>query len=84
MSELMYLEPEAIEELEQGSKINAIKILRAKRSIGLKEAKTIVDAYLVQNPYLIVEKPKSISGPIFLFAIIFIVYALYRIFILSQ
>lgn len=80
----MQLEPEVIEELEQGRKITAIKILRAKRSIGLKEAKTLVESYLVQNPYLVVEKPKGMSGVIFLFVIIFIVYALYRILILSQ
>jgi len=80
----MYLEPEVIEELEQGRVINAIKILRTKRSIGLKEAKNLVDAYLAQNPYLKVEKAKNTSGPIFLLAIIFIAYALYRILFLSQ
>lgn len=80
----MYLESEVIEELEQGNKISAIKVLRAKRSIGLKEAKTLIEEYLVQNPYLIVEKSNNILATIFLMAIIFVVYALYRILILSQ
>ncbi len=80
----MYLEPEVIEELEQGRRIGAIKALRMKRSIGLKEAKTLIDAYLIEHPYLIVEKSKNIPAPVFLFVIIFIVYVLYRILILSQ
>lgn len=80
----IYLEPEVIEELEQGRVIDAIKILRIKRSIGLKEAKNLIDVYLVQNPYLKVEKAKNTFEPIFLLAIIFIAYALYRIIFLSQ
>lgn len=80
----MYLEPEVIEELEDGRVINAIKVLRTKRSIGLNEAKSLVDEYLVQNPYLKVEETKKTSAPIFLLALIFIAYALYRILILSQ
>lgn len=79
-----YLEPEVIEELEQGRKISAIKMLRTKRSIGLKEAKNLIDTYLVQNPYLKIERPKSSSGPIILLAIIFLAYALYRNLFLSQ
>lgn len=80
----MYLESEVIEELEQGNKISAIKILRTKRSIGLKEAKTVIEEYLVLNPYLIVEKTNNIPIPIFVITIIFIAYVLYRILILSQ
>lgn len=84
MNERIDLESEVIEELEQGKLISAIKVLRTKRSIGLKEAKHLVEAYLVQNPYLKVERPKSSSGPIMLLAILFIVYVLYRILFLSQ
>lgn len=78
------LDSEVIEELERGRKVGAIKMLRIKRSIGLKDAKELVEAYLEQNPYLIVERPKSSSGPIILLAIIFLAYALYRILFLSQ
>jgi hypothetical protein len=84
MNERIDLDSEVIEELEQGRKIGAIKILRTKRSIGLKEAKNLIDAYLAQNSYLKIEKPKSSSGPIILLAIIFLAYALYRILFQSQ
>ncbi len=84
MNERIDLDSEVIEELEQGRKIGAIKILRIKRSMGLKDAKQLVEAYLEQNPYLKVERPKSSSGPIILLAVIFLAYALYRILFLSQ
>jgi len=84
MKEHIDLDSEVIEELEQGRKISAIKMLRSKRSMGLKEAKNLIDAYLVQNPYLKIERPKRSSGPIIMLAIIFLAYALYRILFLSQ
>lgn len=84
MNERIDLDSEVIEELEQGRKISAIKILRIKRSMGLKDAKQLVEAYLEQNPYLKVERSKSSFGPITLLAIIFLAYALYRILFLSQ
>jgi hypothetical protein len=80
----MYLEPEVIEELEQGRMISAIKVLRTQRTIGIKEAKMLIEEYLAQNPYLKVQKTKMSFEPIFLLVIIFIVYALYRILFLSQ
>ncbi|QMU60894.1 MAG: hypothetical protein GKR92_03965 [Gammaproteobacteria bacterium] len=84
MNERIDLDSDIIEELEQGRKIGAIKILRVKRSMPLKEAKQLVEAYFEQNPYLKVERPKGGSGPIILLAIIFLAYALYRILFLSQ
>jgi len=39
------LEPEVLNALDSGNKIQAIKVLREKRGIGLQEAKDIVDAY---------------------------------------
>jgi len=84
MNERIFLDSEVIEELEQGRKIGAIKILRIKKSMGLKDAKELVEAYLEQNPYLKIEKVKNTSGPIILLAIIFIAYALYRILFLSK
>jgi len=84
MNEKIDLEPEVIDELEQGRFISAIKVLRAKRSIGLKEAKHLIEEYLHQNPYLKVEKAKSTSGPIIILAMIFLGYVLYRILFLSQ
>jgi Ribosomal protein L7/L12 C-terminal domain. len=79
----VYLEPEVIEELEQGSLINAIKILRAKRSISLKEAKNLIEEYLEINPYLRSKTNKTSSRPLLILALAFLVYTLYRIFILD-
>ncbi len=50
MSGLHQLEPEVQSALNAGRKIDAIKILREQRGIGLKEAKEIVDKYEDQQP----------------------------------
>ena len=42
----------AIAQLEQGNTIEAIKIVRLERGIGLKESKDLVDAYLKSRPDL--------------------------------
>jgi hypothetical protein len=41
-----------IEALWQGNVIEAIKVVRQERNIGLKEAKDVVDAYLASQPAL--------------------------------
>ncbi len=46
------LPAQAIAALRQGNKIEAIKIVRAERGLGLKEAKDAVDAYAGQDPQL--------------------------------
>ena len=84
MNERIDLEPEVIDELEQGKFISAIKVLRVKRSIGLKQAKHLIEAYLDQNPHLKVERAKKSSGLIIILALAFLGYALYRIFFLSR
>jgi hypothetical protein len=47
-------EPELPEEvltaIQAGRKIEAIKLLRERHSLGLKEAKKLVDAYLAGHP----------------------------------
>jgi ribosomal protein L7/L12 len=43
---------QAIAELQQGRKIEAIRIVRAAQSLGLKEAKEIVEAYVETKPAL--------------------------------
>ena len=42
----------ALAELRKGSKIGAIKIVREQWSLGLKEAKDLVDAYIESRPEL--------------------------------
>ncbi|HWF60044.1 MAG TPA: hypothetical protein VN666_07015 [Nitrospira sp.] len=42
----------AIEALWQGNVIEAIKVVRKERNIGLKKAKDMVDAYIAAQPAL--------------------------------
>lgn len=42
----------AVEALWQGNVIQAIKVVRQERNIGLKEAKDAVDAYIASQPGL--------------------------------
>ena len=42
----------AIESLWQGNVIEAIKVVRQERNIGLKEAKEAVETYIVSEPAL--------------------------------
>ena len=44
------LSPAAVSALERGSKIEAIKLLRANHNIGLKDAKDSVEEYLRAHP----------------------------------
>jgi ribosomal protein L7/L12 len=43
---------EALAALQTGSKIEAIKIVRAARRVGLKDAKDIVERYVAAHPPL--------------------------------
>ena len=42
----------AVSALQRGNKIEAIKLVRGERGIGLKDAKDIVEAYLGAHPSL--------------------------------
>ena len=46
------LPPDAIAALNKGNKIEAIKIVRVTRHIGLKQSKELVDTYLATQPAL--------------------------------
>lgn len=46
------LPPEALAALERGHMIEAIKIIREKSNLGLKEAKDAVEAYIENSPGL--------------------------------
>lgn len=46
------LPTDAIAALNKGDKIEAIKIIRVRRHIGLKESKELVDAYIASQPQL--------------------------------
>ncbi len=45
-------ESNVLDALHQGRKIDAIKMLRASRGIGLKEANDLIQNYLVEHPHL--------------------------------
>jgi len=78
------LPADVIAALEANRKIDAIKLLRTQRGIGLKEAKEQVEAYLAQNPassHLQAPKSESGIGRILLLVIgVSIIYGLYRFF----
>lgn len=46
------LPPGAVGALRNGNKIEAIKIVRLERNLGLKEAKDLVDDYVRRDPGL--------------------------------
>jgi ribosomal protein L7/L12 len=52
------LPAESVAALERGNKIEAIKIMRVARGIGLKESKEAVEAYLASHPDVL-EKLKA-------------------------
>ena len=53
----------AIAALNNGQKIEAIKIVREERKLGLKEAKDLVDAYIKTQPALAADYEKQTSRP---------------------
>ena len=53
------LPADVTEAIRANRKIDAIKLLREHRGLGLKEAKHAVDAYIRENPHLI---PQKTSG----------------------
>lgn len=74
----------AIVALEQGNKIEAIKVIRLSKGLGLKESKDLVEAYLQSDPGLeqrfkSKQSEKNRSGK-FLFALIIIGVIAYIIF----
>lgn len=47
------LPPAALQALQQGRMIEAIKIVRTERNLGLKQAKEQVEQYMQQHPELL-------------------------------
>jgi hypothetical protein len=80
----MELPPDVKSAVHANRKIEAIKLLRTQRNLGLKEAKGIVDAYVDENRHLIVNQRSgrdSGIGRILIIAIVgCVIYAAYRVF----
>ena len=69
------------EAIHANRKIDAIKLLRAQQDLGLKEAKHAVEAYIRENPHLVVEKTGSgitLSHLVLVILVLVVVYGLYR------
>jgi hypothetical protein len=76
------LPAQVLNAIHAGRKIDAIKLLRKERGLGLKEAKNIVDAYTVANPQLVVQRSSSggTGAIMVVLAIAAAAYAAYRYF----
>ncbi len=74
------LDDEAIAALEAGQKIQAIKLVRAKQGIGLKEAKRIVDAYISDHPHLQTAENASFGKVVLMAFGVLLIFAVYKMF----
>jgi len=71
------LPEQVISQIRAGRKIQAIKLLREARGIGLKEAKQAVDAYMRENPSP--QQPKSSgNGLVLIVSGLLIAYLVYQ------
>lgn len=80
MSDNNTLSPEAIAALEAGKKIEAIKVLREQRGIGLKQAKIEVDQYISEHPELNLQTTQSVGRVILIAVVVIIVFGIYKQF----
>ena len=80
----MDLPTEVKDAVHANRKIDAIKLLREQRDLGLKEAKEIVDAYALENRHLIGDqrsgRESGIGRILLIIAIGGIIYVAYRAF----
>jgi len=78
------LPEDVIAEIEAGRKVTAVKLLRAHRGIGLKEAKELVDGYTAANPpatrHRVPEADTGIGRTVLLIIGVAVIFALYRYF----
>jgi ribosomal protein L7/L12 len=77
---------EAAALLETGNTIEAIKIVRQKHGLGLKESKDLVDAYLREHPNLAaraaaVRSEQNKRALLWLLLIVSLAVILYRFFL---
>jgi Ribosomal protein L7/L12 C-terminal domain len=74
------LDADIIEMVKNGRKIDAIKLIRERRNLGLKESKDLVDAYFKQHPELKVIEAERSNGVILVLIFFALVAAvLYKI-----
>lgn len=85
MNEHSELPTDVITAIQADRKIEAIKLLREARGIGLREAKEAVEAYIKANPHLALNKrreSRSPMSPLILFVLVAAAaYLAYRLLI---
>ena len=85
MSEPPELPANVITAIQAHRKIEAIKLLREAKGIGLREAKEIVEAYIKASPHLEINKrsgSRSPMSPLILFVLLAVVgYLAYHLLI---
>ncbi len=74
------LPPEVVIAIQEGHTIEAIKLLREAKGLGLKEAKHAVDAYVRAHPTL---EPAQTGSSGFLVFVILIVLGIFGYFLLT-
>lgn len=82
MSSQPELPPRVINAIQANRKIDAIKLLREERDLGLKEAKHIVDAYMLKNPQPVSQRSSggSAGAIVLLIVVVAAAFAAYRFF----
>ena len=69
--------------IQENHKIDAIKLLREHRNLGLKEAKEIVDAYAAEHPHLSTGRrlnvESGLSRLVKVGILLSVLYAVYRL-----
>ena len=71
------LPDQVISQIRAGRKIQAIKLLRESRGMGLKEAKHAVDAYMLANPSP--QQPQSSNnGLVLIVSLLLLAYVVYQ------
>jgi Ribosomal protein L7/L12 C-terminal domain len=74
----------AVSALHQGQKIQAIRIVRTENSLGLREAKDLVDAYIAGTPELDAKFPARSGMPGWVFFLVIGMVVAITLFILSH
>ena len=81
----MELPEDVISAIRANRKIDAIKLLRGHRDLGLKEAKHIIDAYVAKNPSILAASPpradSGIGRLVLVCLVVALAYAGYRFFL---
>lgn len=73
----VHLDPEIVDAIEAGKKIQAIKLLRTNTGMSLKEAKSSIDTYIAENGLSEIYKKNRSSGIGFFTFIAALIYFIY-------